>query len=253
MKLKALSQAVIAASLVSGATLAQAEEEKGFEIAGNIALVTDYRFRGVSQTDGGPAVQGGFDVEHKSGLYAGVWGSNIDFGPGVDASMEIDYYVGIAGDITDKVSYDAGWIWYDYPQGDGNSGGVAQNLDYYEWYASVSTMGVTLGMAYTPEFTADLNSYNYYYVDYSVGLPQDISLDLHYGISDYDDSANGNGGDGDNGFGSEHDDDWSVGLSKDLFGVSFGLSWVDTNIGKTACGGTNNCSGQVVFSISKSL
>ncbi len=242
MKLKALSQAVLAASLVSGTAVAQAEEEKGFEIAGNVAIVSDYRFRGISQTDGGPAIQGGFDVEHESGLYAGVWGSNIDFGPAFDGTIEIDYYVGFGGELSKDVSYDIGWAWYDYPQGDSN----AQNLDYYEWYASVSAFGLTLGTNYSPDYTGDLNSYNYYYVGYSVGLPADISLDLHYGINDFDDST-------DSFFGHEHYDDWSVGLSKDAFGVSWGLTYVDTNVSDSDCGSSDNCSSAVVFSVSKSL
>ena len=48
------------------------------EVTGNVALTTDYIFRGVTQTDGGPAISGGFDVD-ADGFYVGVWGSSVDF------------------------------------------------------------------------------------------------------------------------------------------------------------------------------
>ncbi len=246
MKIKALSHAVVAGAVAfSGAALAD-DHGKGFEIAGNVALTTDYRFRGISQTDSGPAIQGGFDIEHKSGLYAGVWGSNIDFA-GSDASMELDYYVGFAGEINKDVGYDVGWIWYDYPQGDNNN----EMLDYYEWYGSISAFGATLGMAYSPDYTGDINSFTYTYLDYSFGLPEDISLDLHYGINRFDDG--GGSTDGDNFFGRGHYDDWSVGLSKDMWGVNWAVTYIDTNVSDTECGNNQDCSSQYVFTISKSL
>ena len=60
------------------------------EISGNVALTTDYIWRGMSQTDGSPAIQGGFDADFGNGIYAGAWGSNVDFGSDSDESMELD-------------------------------------------------------------------------------------------------------------------------------------------------------------------
>ena len=67
-----------------------------FEIAGNVALVTDYRFRGISQSDEDIAIQGGFDAGWDNVIYVGVWGSSVDFdsNDGFDGSLELDYYVG---------------------------------------------------------------------------------------------------------------------------------------------------------------
>ncbi len=63
-------------------------------ISGNVALATDYAFRGVSQTDESPALQGGFDATFgDSGFYAGTWASNINFGTG-GANLELDVYGG---------------------------------------------------------------------------------------------------------------------------------------------------------------
>ena len=52
------------------------------DITGNVGLTTDYVFRGISQTDEKPAIQGGLDYAHSSGAYAGVWASNVDFNDG---------------------------------------------------------------------------------------------------------------------------------------------------------------------------
>ena len=84
------------------------------EISGNVALTTDYRFRGISQTTSDPAVQGGFDWSHDSGFYLGTWGSNVEFA----GSLELDYYGGFANNINDNIAYDVGFIYYDYPGGD---------------------------------------------------------------------------------------------------------------------------------------
>ena len=66
-------------SIAMGIALASLTTAASAEFSGNVALTTDYVWRGVSQTDEGPAVQGGFDYEHESGFSAGVWGSNVDF------------------------------------------------------------------------------------------------------------------------------------------------------------------------------
>src|SRR5690606_38862768 len=60
----------------------------------NVSLATDYVYRGISQTDEEPAVQGGLDWEHETGLYLGIWASNIDLNDDDEAHVEIDYYGG---------------------------------------------------------------------------------------------------------------------------------------------------------------
>ena len=86
------------------------------EISGNVSLTSDYRFRGISQSDTQLAVQGGFDIAFENGLYVGVWGSNVDFGAGAAPDLELDYYVGFSGDISEDVGFDVGYIYYDYPK-----------------------------------------------------------------------------------------------------------------------------------------
>ena len=83
------------------------------EVEANIALSTDYVFRGFSQTDENPAISGGFDYAFDSGFYLGTWASNVDFGN--DTSIEIDLYAGYAFDLTDSVSLDLSAVQFIYP------------------------------------------------------------------------------------------------------------------------------------------
>ena len=85
--------AAIGAFAFSGIAMAE-EAASPHAVTGNFTLTTDYAFRGVSQTNEDAAVQGGFDYAHSpTGLYAGIWGSNVSFPPG---SIELDYYGGWA-------------------------------------------------------------------------------------------------------------------------------------------------------------
>lgn len=98
---------------------------------GNIGFVSDYYFRGISQTFHKPAVQGGFDIAHSSGFYAGMWGSNVTPNTYPDANLEVDAYAGYNGTVAsvEGLGYTAGLYGYFYPGGSwkdyraSNSGG----------------------------------------------------------------------------------------------------------------------------------
>jgi uncharacterized protein (TIGR02001 family) len=97
--MKALRTAIFAATMMTGASAIAAE------VSGNIALSTNYFFRGIDQS-GGEALSGGFDVAFENGFYVGTWGSSIDFSGG----LELDYYAGYGGSFSDEVSYDIGYL-----------------------------------------------------------------------------------------------------------------------------------------------
>ena len=82
----------------------------------NVALSSEYMWRGMTQTDGQAAISGGFDISGESGAYFGVWGSNVEYGD--DATMELDYYLGYAGETEGGLSYDIGYLLYDFPGAD---------------------------------------------------------------------------------------------------------------------------------------
>ena len=135
-----LSRTLIASALLVSAGVAQAE------LSANIATVSNYLFRGLTQTDDGAAIQGGVDYSHESGLYVGTWMSNVDFGGKEDA--EVDLYAGFGNDIGDSgISYDVGTIYYWYPGAGGDSQGG--DLDYAELYLGLSWEWLTGSVAYT--------------------------------------------------------------------------------------------------------
>ncbi|MFB3115989.1 MAG: TorF family putative porin, partial [Gammaproteobacteria bacterium] len=103
--MKQFSKALMASAIIVSAPMVQADSPH--EFSANVALSTDYLFRGISQTDGNPAISGGFDYSYSPvGIYAGIWASNVDFSGccGDDDNIEIDYYGGIGGDFGNGVS-----------------------------------------------------------------------------------------------------------------------------------------------------
>lgn len=123
-------------------------------VSGNVALTTDYVFRGQSQTQSDPAIQGGFDITHGI-LYAGAWASSLDFGSAgglaVDSGFELDLYAGIRP-VLGPVTLDFGIIGYLYPGSD------IPDIEMVEFRAGGSfapVEGLTLAgnLFYSPEFT----------------------------------------------------------------------------------------------------
>lgn len=217
------------------------------EVSGNIALTTDYTFRGISQTSELPAIQGGFDYEHESGFYAGVWGSNVEFGD-ASVNMEIDVYAGFGFAINEDVALDVGVLHYQYP---GDSG---LDYDFTEAYASIALYGATLGINYSPEYFGETDAYLYYYGQYSLSVAESFSVDAHLGYNQFDSEE---------AFGkflvldaaSEEEGyiDYSLGVSAELQGIGLSLAYVGSDIDDDECGGGSLCEGRVVFSVSKSL
>ncbi len=234
--------------LAAGAMAARADDGQGATVSGNVAYTTDYRFRGISQGDRSPAIQGGFDYAADNGFYAGTWASNVTFSGG---AIEMDYYSGFATDLNDNTSMDVGVLWYDYPEND-----ASPNLNYWEVYGKLGFYGATVGLNYSPDYFAGTNKFVYAYGEYSLPLVENMSLDMHLGWNLFEDddsfasfivpAAGKNAGD--------NYVDYSIGVSTSGFGLDFALSYVGTNLSKGECfGGTKLCEGEVVASVSKSL
>lgn len=229
------------ALLVATPAVAQTEEPAEFEVAGSVALVSDYRFRGVSQTDKEMAVQGGISVTHESGLYVGTWASNLaGWGTFGGSNMELDIYGGYAMDIGGGAKIDIGLTWYMYP------GGLS-TTDFAEPYVKLSgTVGpasLLVGVAYAPKQEALGNFSNtpqsrgqkqdnlYLWTDASAGIPgTPLTLKAHLGYS------NGNPGLGPNGTSLSPTGkylDWLLGADLALGPVTLGAAYVDTDISKS--------------------
>ena len=114
--------AVSASHLLAQTAAPEAAPTPDWTITGNMALSSDYRTRGISQTDKMPALSGGFDVAHSSGFYIGNWNSNVDSDYYTGASLELDFWTGFRGTLGDTgLGYDIGAFYYYYP-GSGSGG-----------------------------------------------------------------------------------------------------------------------------------
>lgn len=177
----ALMSALAAAATASPA--AAQDIPSDFTVSANAALVTDYRFRGVSLSGGDGAIQGGIDVAHSSGFYIGTWGSSID--GGVYGSAEVDFYGGWSGEVGSGVGIDVGILYYYYPNGTAGA-----DVDYWEPYASISgTLGpveAEVGVAYAWEQDSLGGDDNLYiYGDLGAGIPNTpLSVSGHLGYTD---------------------------------------------------------------------
>lgn len=152
------------------------------EVSTNLGVSSNYLFRGVTQTDNSTAVQGGLDYEHASGLYAGVWGSNVDFGDGT--SYELDLYAGYAGAIN-NIGYDVGYIYYAYPDAPGS-------IDFGEIYGELSYGYLSAGLAYTTNSDASspglfVEGDVFYYLAATIPLENDFSAGVTLGYYDFTD------------------------------------------------------------------
>ena len=89
----------------------QTDPPSEITVSGNVALTTDYRFRGVSLSGGDPAIQGGITVSHESGFYVGAWSSSIASSP-VYGGQELDFVGGWSGEVSPGLTFDAGMTYY---------------------------------------------------------------------------------------------------------------------------------------------
>ena len=217
---KAVSLAAVLVAMVA-ATPAAAQRTVGpFTITGRVGATTDYRFRGISQTNGDPALQASATIDHSSGIYVGGFVSTLsdDMRPG---EIELSGYVGYTREILPATDIDVGVQLYGYP----NNGSLT-NASYLEPYAALRhTLGpvtAEVGAAYTPEQEALAdNDSLYVYGDISSGLvvlPITVTARVGYtsgparftGINDYF--------------------DWRIGAEYKRGPATFALEYVDTDV-----------------------
>ena len=119
MNFKMLPVAAAGLLLATAVSAQQKAPEPDYTFAFNVGAVTDYRYRGISQSRLLPAAQGGIDFSHKSGLYLGTWASTIRWLkdiPGGDGPLELDLYGGYKGELAKDVTFDVGLLRYQYPR-----------------------------------------------------------------------------------------------------------------------------------------
>jgi uncharacterized protein (TIGR02001 family) len=244
-------------------------------VSANIGAVSNYIWRGVTQTGDQAAIQGGLDYGHVSGFYAGTWISNIDWDEGGSEEVvitpvldedgnpvlddnglptytgetvgadsdspnyELDLYLGFGGNITDDFSYDINTIYYAYPDG--------RDSNFWEVGASATYKWFTLGLAYTISGDNDGGLFDdgdlYYYGGAEFALPYEFGFGVRGGYYDFRHDEVGLGELDTAGVElTESADYWHYGASISREAGDFGtfsLNW-DQNSGKSEVGYDND-------------
>lgn len=236
MRIKTLVRLTACAlSLAAAAPAFAAELGSGFSINGGATVVTDYRFRGISQTDRRFAMQGTFTLSHESGFYATVWGSSIDdyVAGGADAELDI---IGGYRHTFGGTTVDVGLLYYYYPGGESIIPGL--DTDFFEPYVSVShTFGpvtgkITANYAWSQSALSvgNGNEDNLYLAgDLSASVGAGFAVSGHIGHSFGPSYLT---------IGDEYTD-WNLGLSYTTGPLTVGVLYVDTDATSISANGRN--------------
>ncbi len=220
---------LVLTGLVTVPALASAADSP-HTFTGNVTLTSNYVFRGISQSSGEPAIQGGLDYAHKSGFYLGTWASSVgwleDFQGYDKGSMEIDLYGGFRGSIgKSDFTFDVGGIQYWYP-GDNNS--ANPDGDTTEIYGALGWKWFTVKYSYylsDDVFGVVADGSDYWDIGASFPVGESgLTLGAHWGTFSFDDTPD-----------AEYSD-WSVSATYDmgkassvLSGVTVGIKYTDTD------------------------
>ncbi len=234
--MKHLSKTAMLAALLSSTfaamPVAYAEEAAApaspHTFSSNIGFFTDYTFRGLSYTREHGAIQGGFDYAHSSGLYAGVWGSNVDKAALYGNTVELDVYGGYASTFGDTgLGYNVGFLQFFYPDSDhpgagtANKGGSPNTTELnaaltYKYFTLKHSYAVTNFFGINDRFggKGDTRGTGYTELNFNYKLPVagGLNLALHVG---YQDVRN---------YSIADYTDWLVGVNKD-FSIAGSTGW----------------------------
>lgn len=219
-----------------------AAQKSDWSASGNFSVVSDYRFRGISQTNKLPAVQGGFDLGHSAGFYVGTWGSNVGTNdrdvrvpPGSPAgtrpeptttagtfaggaSLEWDFYGGYRFELARNIALDLGVIYYLYP---GAKDPITlRRFDTTEFYVGASFGNLTAKLNYAlSDFFGLIDSSGSFYVDLGYVFPVGRSTNLvaHVGRQQVKN------------FDRLNYTDWKVGATTEALSLTWGLAYIGNN------------------------
>jgi uncharacterized protein (TIGR02001 family) len=238
----ALAVYALAGGAMAQSAPAPAPEPEKSPITANVTITNDYRYRGITQTNYQPAIQGGFDYAHESGLYIGNWNSTISWisnttGNGVRAPIEMDFYGGFKKElIAPGFASDIGVLQYFYPQSGGNYNAMMVNPNTTELYLAQNyTFGPVSGFGKINYGLTNIfgipNSAGSYYLDLTSNFDTGIwglTLNGHIGYQYVAGQPVTSGPVTTAGVLSYSD--WKLGLTKDFGGgLSLSASYVSTN------------------------
>jgi uncharacterized protein (TIGR02001 family) len=227
-----MKKLLLALMMVAGISVAQAQ------VSGNLGLTSDYRFRGISQTQNAPAVQGGIDYAHKSGFYIGNWNSSVSSSVYTNgAGVESDVYAGYKKEIM-GITVDVGSYNYFYPRA--TTAGTGSNFDTYEGYVGLGYGPVTvkysqtLGNGYFG--TANAKGTGYYEANVAYPIPSSkISLLAHAGHTNVANSS------------SLDYSDYNFGVGYDLQGWALAAKYYTNGDKSSAFNTANTVNGQKLY------
>lgn len=248
IKILMVAGIVSAPAMMTSASALAEEAAAASPVSANVTLASEYVYRGISQTRAKPALQGGFDYAHGSGLYVGAWGSNIswleDIGAGASSSLELDLYGGYKGSFNKDLSYDVGVLHYEYP-GSFPAGFTSPNTD--ELYVAGTYKMFTLKYSHSlTNLFGYADSKNSGYIDASANFEvmSGLTLGLHAGhqkIKNYSDYSY---------------TDYKVSLTKDFGGgLSVSGAYIDTSADNAlyTVKGTKIADSRFVLSLTKAF
>jgi uncharacterized protein (TIGR02001 family) len=215
MKSLSLASIAVAMAALSAVAMPSITLAADSSVAFNAGVVTDYRYRGISQSRLKPALQGGLDFT-AGAFYLGAWGSTIKWikDGGGGASTEFDIYGGYKGEIAKGVAYDIGLLTYQYP-----SNGLKPSANTTEVYAAVTAGPVTAKYSHsTTNLFGFANSKGSGYLDISATFDVGgFAVTPHIGRQ----TVKNNGG-----FSYT---DYSLAISKEVSGITWSATLVDTS------------------------
>ena len=212
---------------------------------GHVGLVTDYVFRGITQSNEVPALQAGvdytYDLDETTAFYLGFWGTNVNFNDGDEATLETDWYGGFRKKI-DNWSFDLGAIYYLYPGADNDL-----NYNFLELQAKAGydfgVASATASVNYSSDYFAGSGNALYTKLSAAVPLPHDFVLNGYVGHQTIDDNA---------AFAVPDYTDYGAGVSYTYKGDwSLSLNYIGTDLSHSEC--TDGCGERVVFGITKTF
>jgi uncharacterized protein (TIGR02001 family) len=240
-----LAAALTLAMGTFGAPAALAEEAVADNVVtGNVALTSDYRYRGLSQSRGHVALQGGADYTHNpTGMYAGVWASTIKWidDIGGDGSIEVDLYGGKRGEFGPGLSYDVGGLYYLYP-----SNGLTPSANTFEVYGQLGYGPgyIKYSHSTTNLFgTADSKGSGYLDIGTNVEIAKGLTLNIHAGHQRVAHNS------------AFSYSDYKVGLTKDVGFASIAVAVIkaQTDLYVSPVNGRNLAKSSLVLTVSKTF
>ena len=221
------------------------------EISASVTATNDYVFRGITQTSEDPALQASIDYANESGWYIGAWGSNVDFGPGDPANIEVDFYTGFAGETEAGLGWDVGLTYYTYPD--------ESDYNYPEIYGLLSYGIFSGGLYYSNDWLNLGNDAMYVSAGVSVPFANGFSFNASVGYSFGDGFENIDVSEEQDGSDLRDTEylDYSIGVGYTLGNFDLSLAWIDTDLDRRdplfSSTSVGNSEGRVVLTVATSF